>query len=392
MVFKIPFSGRAHKYLDPEIATVVNAMTDANPLTQGKYRDEFEKKISEYLHVDYCYTVCNATAGLELTAQLCQFEEGDEIIAPSHTFTASVYPFLKHGAKVVWADIDLKTRVVTADTLEPKISSNTKALLVVHLYGYCADMLSIMDLGHTHNLLVIEDAAQALGTEFHGKKAGSFGDFGIFSFHSHKNISTIGEGGIITVKDEKMAEVIPMLRHNGHCGFDFAQKEYWKPAMGNVAFPKLNGKRIWPNNFCLGEIECALGSVLIDRIDLMNEEKRKRAISFIDALKDYPELEFHCVNNSRHNYHLLVARATNGKRDLFIKKMAYEKGIQCIVQYYPLNRYDFYKEIGYGNADCSNSDTFFDNMVSFPFHHWMSEDDLRYMLVSTRDVLQELRG
>ena len=367
-------------------------MQSADPLTQGRYRDAFEEKFSRYIGLDYCFTVNNATAGLELAAQLCLFNRDDEIVAPSHTFTASVYPFLKHGAKIVWADIDPLTRVVTAETLEAKISRNTKALLIVHLYGYCADMPSIMDLAEKHNLLVIEDVAQALGTACKEKNAGSFGDFGIFSFHSHKNISTLGEGGVIAVKRDDMAKVIPMLRHNGHCGFDFTQEEYWKPAMGNVAFPELNGERIWPNNFCLGEIECALGSVLIDRIDSINEEKRNRAVSFIDALQDFPELEFHKVENNRHNYHLLVARVKHGNRDAFIKKMAYEKSIQCIVQYCPLNRYDFYREIGYEIADCcSNADDFFDNMVSFPFHHWMSDDELGYMTNATRDVLQELR-
>ena len=391
MQFKINFSGKSHDYTLEEIDVVIQAMKDAEPYTQGRYQTEFEHKFCEYIGAPHAFAVNNATAALEITAQLCQFESGDEVIIPSHTFTSSAYPFAKKGAKIVWADIDLQTRVVTAETIEKKITPQTKAIVVVHLYGYMADMPSIMMLAKKHNLLVIEDAAQSMGTEIAGKKSGTFGDFGVFSLHSHKNITTLGEGGLIVVKDKKYAEIIPMLRHNGHCVFPFDREDYWIPAMGNVNFPVLNDKILWPNNYCLGEIECALGAKLLDRLDDLNSQKRMRAIYFIDALKAYPELEFHREDTFRHNYHLLAARMTNGKRDMLIRKMANEKGIQCVVQYYPLNRYPLYQKIGFGDADCPNTDNFFDNMVSFPFHHWMSDDNFKYMLKSTEDVLKSLR-
>ena len=121
--WKIPFSGRQHEYTLDEMTVVLKAMMGANPLTQGSYRDEFEAAFAKYLDVpDGCFAVSNATCGLELAAQLCQFEPGDEVIIPAHTFTSTAYPFIKHGAKVVWADIDPETHVVTADTLEPHIT------------------------------------------------------------------------------------------------------------------------------------------------------------------------------------------------------------------------------------------------------------------------------
>lgn len=391
MQFKIRFSGKSHNYTEEEIETVVQAMKDAEPYTQGRYQKEFEKKFCKYIGASHAFAVNNATAALEMAAQLCQFEPGDEVIIPSHTFTSSAYPFAKKGAKIVWADIDLQTRVVTAETIEKRITPNTKAVVVVHLYGYMADMPSIMELARKHNLFVVEDAAQSMGTEIAGKKSGTFGDFGVFSLHSHKNITTLGEGGIIVVNEKKYADIIPMLRHNGHCNFPFGREDYWIPAMGNVDFPVLNDKILWPNNYCLGEIECALGTKLLDRLDELNSQKRKRAIYFIDALKDYHELKFHRVDTTQHNYHLLAARMTNGKRDKFIRRMAHEKGIQCVVQYYPLNRYPLYQRIGFGEADCPNTDNFFDNMISFPFHHWLSDSDLSYMLDSTIGVLDSLK-
>jgi perosamine synthetase len=390
MHFKIPFSGRAHSYTEDEVKTVVEVMQTATSLTQGQYQEKFEQKFCEYTGAKQAFAVNNATAALELTAQICQFKLEDEIIIPAHTFTATAYPFLKKGAKIVWADIDMKTRVITAQTIEQCITVKTKAVVVVHLYGYCADMPAIMELAEKHDLLVVEDAAQALGSKVNNQIAGTFGDFGVFSFHSHKNITTLGEGGMLVVKDQQMAEIIPMLRHNGHCGFNFEREQYWSPAMGNVDLPELNGRPIWPSNYCLGEVECALGVKLLDRIDQINKEKRERAMHFIDAMADFPELEFHREDSERHNYHLLAARISNGKRDAFMSKMA-RAGVQCVVQYYPLNRYDFYKKAGFGEANCPNIDFFFDNMVSFPFHHMMSDETFADLVAITKRVITDLQ-
>lgn len=390
MEFKIPFSGRAHAYTEGEIQTVVDAMQNAVPLTQGGYQHDFEKKFCNYTGAKHAFALNNATAGLELSAQLCQFQPGDEVIIPAHTFTATAYPFLKKGAQIVWADIDLKTRVVTEQTIGKCITEKTKAIVVVHLYGFCADMPAIMKLAQKHNLLVIEDTAQAMGTSINGQMAGTFGDLGVYSFHSHKNITTLGEGGMLVVKEPSIAEIIPQLRHNGHCGFDYEREHYWQPAMGNVDLPQLNGKELWPNNYCLGEVECALGVKLLERLDTINADKRRRAIQFIDAVSDYSELEFHREDSKRHNYHLLVARFNNDKRDAFMIKMA-ESGVQCVVQYYPLNRYDLYRKAGFDEADCPNTDAFFDNMVSFPFHHMMAEETFAEMIAITKKALNELQ-
>ncbi|MBU2548466.1 MAG: DegT/DnrJ/EryC1/StrS family aminotransferase [Proteobacteria bacterium] len=391
MEFRIRFSGKSHDYTEEEIQTVVRTIKEAEPYTQGRHMQAFQERFAGYIGGGQAFAVCNATAALEMSAQLIGFEPDDEVIIPGHTFTATAYPFVKKGARIVWADMDLGTRVVTPETLAARITPRTKAIVVVHLYGYAADMPGIMDLAARHNLLVVEDAAQSLGTDVGGGKSGALGDFGVFSLHSHKNITTLGEGGVLWVKDERYTRIVPLLRHNGHTGFDFEREHYWVPAMGNVDMPELDGRFLMPNNFCLGEVECALGAKMLERIDRINAEKRARALTFIDALAGFPELEFHRVDTTRHNYHLLAARMTSGRRDEFMAAMAYQKGIQCVVQYYPLYRYPFYQKIGMGQAECPNTDRFFDHMVSFPFHHWLSDDDLEYMLDSTREVLLSLR-
>lgn len=392
MEFKINFSGTGHKYTQDEIEVVIEAMQNADPLTQGKYRNAFEKKFCEYNGNEYAFSLCNATAALELAAQLCLFQDGDEVVAPSHTFTSSVYPFIKKGAKVVWADIDLNTRVITLENIKKCITPKTKAIIVVHLYGFIIPQIEeIAQFAKDNNILLVEDVAQAMGTDINGKKAGTFGDFGIFSFHSHKNITTLGEGGMLTVKDKKYADIIPMLRHNGHCAFNYERELYWKPAMGDLDLPNLDGVDLLPNNYCLGEVECALGTKLIDRLDEMNAQKRARAVQFIDALSEYNQLVFHKVDDTRHNYHLLVAYVNDGTRDEIMKKLVFDKKIKCVVQYYPLNRYPLYAKLGFDKANCPNADEFFDNMISFPFQHWMSDEDFDYMIASTIEVMKEMK-
>lgn len=391
---KINFSGRSIRYTEEEISLVADVMRNAETLTQGRHLAEFEKRFAEYQHVRQgsCFAVMNGCAALEMSAQLCDFQPGDEVIIPSHTFTASAYPYIKHGATPVWADIDPVTRVVTKESIARVLSPRTKAVVVVHLYGYVADMPEILSLCRENNLICIEDAAQSIGSELDGIKAGAFGDMGIFSFHSHKNLTTLGEGGMLYVANPRLAELVPMLRHNGHCPYPGERQDYWKPAMGNVDLPMLDGHYLMPSNYSLGEIECALGTKLLERIDVINARKRERAIQFIDALADIPDLEFHREPGKRHNYHLLAARMKGGqdKRDQFIRLMHDQKGIKCVVQYLPLNRYDFYKKLGYDKANCPGADSFFDHMISFPFQHWMSDEELNYMLDSTRDVMRQL--
>jgi len=390
--FRIPFSGRAHQYIESEISAAVDAMRMAVPLTQGEHLRSFENRFIQYTGVEHAFAISNATAGLELAAQLCQLKPGDEVIIPAHTFTSTAYPFAKAGARIIWADIDLSTRVATAETIAPCITPKTRVIVVPHLYGFGVDMGPIMDLARESNLLVVEDAAQAIGVMIADRMAGSFGDFGVFSFHSHKNVTTLGEGGMLAVQNSEIAKVIPLLRHNGHCPYPLDRPDYWIPAMGNVDIPELNGEKLWPMNCCLGEVECAIGVELLDRADAINTKKRKRALNVIDALKEYPELVFHRETSSRHNYHLLAAQVTSNLRDSFIRNMANQQGIQCVVQYCPLNRYPFYQKLGFGGSDCPNTNVFFDNMVSFPFHHSLSDAEIDLIVSASRTTLDDLRG
>ena len=391
---KINWSGRGHDYTEEDIAAVVDVMRNGDPQTQGKHLKEFEDNFSQtYADGRFCFGMTNCAHTLEMSAILSGIGDEDEVIIPGHTYCASAIPFARTGAKLRWADIEPSTFLVSKKTIEPLITDRTKVIVVVHLYGMIVpDIQAIADLASSRGILLVEDCAQSLGAMLNGRYAGTFGDFGCFSFHAQKNITTLGEGGMLVVKSPDMARMIPGLRHNGHAPFA-GQSDYWKPAMSNVT-SDMDG--IWPFNYSLGEAQSALGSSLLKRVPELTKQRRSRAAQFRKALSIFDELKFQAIGQPEgHSHHLLVAKYESPKpnitNDNLIRMLSSEYGIKAIVQYYPLYRYDLFKKNGLGNAECPETDKFFDNMISFPAHVWMSEDDFKYLIESTVTALTRLR-
>lgn len=391
--FVLPWSGRGVNYTEEDINAVVSAMRNADPLTQGVYRDEFEKVFSDFHEGIPAFATSSCAGALELSADLIQLSPGEEVIMPAHTYVASAIPFARRGATLVWADINPDTRVITADTIAPLITTRTKAIVMVHLYGLCGPMDQIMALSEKHGFYVIEDCAQALGASFLRKKSGTFGHLSCYSFHAQKNITTLGEGGMIIAKLPEHAKLIPGLRHNGHREFLPDRPYYWMPATMNVDFD-IDG--VWPHNFSIGEPQCALGTHLIRRLEDLNMRRYRHARRIIDALSDCPELRFQQLpQGSTHVYHLLCARYDSGQpgvdRNDLIRLLAFEHKIQAMVQYYPLYRYPLMKKAGFGEADCPNTDFFFDNMLSLPFYEWYSDKMIVYLIEAVKSAVKKLR-
>ena len=386
--FRIPWSGRSHDYTEDEIQFIADVIRTADPLTEGKYRDLFEQKLTKYFDVPegHIFTVDHGTSALELIAGLCHIEHGDEVIIPAHTFTSSAVPFLRRGAKIVWADIDRDTWTIDDWDVAGKFTKKTKAIELVHLYGLPADIDNFRSFGVT----LIEDAAQALGANYKGVRAGVQTDFGAFSFHGQKNMSTFGEGGAIYVRDPIVAAKIPALRD---CGIQpYGNKDYWIPAMVNVT--SVDSYEL-PHMFILPEVPCAIGSKLIERLDDMNDVRGSRYWEFRTEMEGFPELRFQSVpSHCTPSYHLMPAiyEGTKSHRNDVIRMLSEQYGIKAIVQYNPLYRYGLYKDWGCGKSHCPNTDYFFDNMISFPNHVCMSENDFEYMIDSTKKVLEALRN
>ena len=249
--YKVNFPPVQHAYADETINAVVDVMKSMKGQTQGEYMEKFQKDFETYTGAAHAFAVDNATNALRLAALLCQIGEGDEVIIPAYTFCASAIPFGKTGAKIVWSDIDSEKWVADPEDIERKITDKTKVIVVVHLLGMPVDMKKIMDIAAKHNLKVVEDCAQAIGARINGQHIGTFGDFGCFSFHGAKALTTLGEGGMLVVASDDDAALVPGIRHNGCRSFEGERERYWDPAMSNVDID-IDG--LWPNNFCIGEV------------------------------------------------------------------------------------------------------------------------------------------
>ena len=392
--FRISWSGRAHDYSESEIAAVVEAMKTADPQTQGRFLAKFEADFAAFTGAKSAFGMTNCTHALELAADLCRLGKGAEVVLPGHTYCASAIPFGRTGAAIRWADIDPATFLVSLKTVEKAVSAKTKVIVIVHLYGLLnPEIEKIAAFAKRKGIFLVEDCAQSFGAKRGGRHAGTFGDFGCYSFHAQKNMTTMGEGGVLVAADPAHAKLVPGLRHNGHKPFP-DQSEYWLPAMSNVDVD-LDG--VWPHNFSMCEAQAALGSALLKRLDALNARRRERALAFRAALKGFPELVFQKIDAPEaHVHHLLPARYDSPRRgsdrDALLRLLSEKYAIKAIVQYYPLYRYDLFKKMGHGQAACPETDRFFDSMVSIPAHEWMSDADFAYLTESTLSALRTLRG
>jgi dTDP-4-amino-4,6-dideoxygalactose transaminase len=257
-----------------------------------------------------------------------------------------------------------------------------------------ADMPAIMDIARKHGLRVIEDCAQAPGASINGKQVGSFGDFGCFSFHSAKNMTTLGEGGMLAVRSDEEAALVSGLRNNGITPFPPDRERYWLPAMTNVDADIIG---VWPKNYSIGEAQCALGSVELKTLDQTNDTLIAQAMKLRSALADVPELSFARIPEGyRHVFHQFVMHFDGSKlgknRDDLIDFLVNEARIRAIVQYYPLYRYPLFQKLGAGEHNCPVLESWWDNSFSFPWWRGIPDDTLDYLASSVREGIASLRS
>lgn len=389
--YKIDWTNRSILYTDKEIAALTKIINNVSPLTQGIYKEQFETNFKNYHNAKNAFALANCSNAIDISAILIDIKKGDEIIVPSHTWCATAISFAREGAKIVWADIDMETFNISLDSIKKNYTKNTKAIVAVHLYGLPADIIEIKKFAKEKKLILIEDCAQSLGASINDKKVGTFGDISVFSFHSNKIITTLGEGGMLIINNQKYNKNINSLSHNGVSKFD-NNKDYWKPAMTKIIKFQRN---IYPYNFCIGEPQCFIGNLLVKRINKLNKIRVSRANKFISKLKPFEELVFQKNHKGYNNvYHCLVAYfkgyKSKQKKDLFFKIMSEKYKIKVIVQNYPLHRYDLFKHFK-PTSSLKNTDYFFSRMVSWPFYTYMSEKDFDYMINSTINALQQIR-
>jgi len=374
---------------------VLRVIREDKSYTMGEEVKAFEKEFAEFMGSQAAVGVATCTAALELSAVLCRVGPGDEVIVPAHSFVSCAVASARRGAKIVWADIDPDARVMSIDTVAPLVTPRTKAIVCVHMMGLTIDMDPILELASKRKIAIVEDCAQAPGARYKGRCAGTMGRFGCFSFHTQKNITTLGEGGMLLCADQEDAETARKLRWMGNWPYEEPRERYWEPAIGDLVQCGIPGE--WPYNFCLSELNAAAGRVELKRLDAVNAARQAQAKRLMDGLADVEELSFQRVApGCEHVYHMMPVRYDGSKtgknRSDLIDLMFNQYDIKCYVHHMPLYRFGLFQEMGCGQADCPVTDAYFDSMYGYPWWSDMPDELLDRYIESTKEVCKQLRG
>ncbi len=351
----------AKPYLDEAEIEAVTAVLRSGVIAEGPRVAQFEQAFAEYIGVDHAVAVNSGTAALHVALMAHGIGKGDEVITSPFSFVATANSIVYTGAKPVFADIEPDTYIISPDQVHEMITSRTKAIMPVHLYGHAADMGAIMEIAEDHNLLVIEDACQAHGATYKGKKVGSFGT-GAFSFYPTKNMTT-SEGGIITTDDPDIAARSRMLRAHG------SKQRYLHEMIGY--------------NFRMTDISAAIGIVQMGRLAEFTEKRRQNARKLASGLKDTKNLILPVEkDNCSHVYHQYTIRTP--RRDS-LRDTLQEKGIGTGT-YYPLciHQQPLYKEMGYAGS-FPNSEKAAREVLSIPVHPGLSDADINTVIACIKE-------
>ncbi len=306
---------------------------------------EFEKEFAAYLGVKECVSLHSGTAALHLALLACGVGPGDEVITAANSFVATAEGIEFAGARTRLVDVDPATCNIDPAKIEASISSKTKAIIPVHLYGQAADMDPIMEIARKHGLKVIEDAYQAHGALYKGRKVGTIGDISCFSFYPGKNLGAAGEGGAVAGNSAELAEKVRLLRDHG------SRKKYEHEIVGH--------------NFRLDTIQAAILRIKLRHLDAWNQARRNCAEYYAQVLAGIDGIELPCSNKDlEHVYHLYVVRSA--ARDQLQSKLGALK-VQCVIHYpTPIHLQKAFAHLGYKQGDFPVSEMLCKTVLSLP--------------------------
>ena len=348
----------AKPMIGEEEKEAVLEVLDSGMLAQGDKVKAFEEAFASYIGTHHAIATSSGTAALHTALLACGIKAGDKVITTPFTFIASANAVLYCSAKPVFADIDEKTFNIDPEEVNEKITGKTKAVLVVHLYGQACDMRAIVEICEDHNLRLIEDACQAHGAEYRGRKVGSFGDAACFSFYPTKNMTT-GEGGMITTSSEEVAERARLLREHG------SRQRYEHIALGY--------------NYRMTDMAAAIGLVQLRKLDSMNARRRENARRLSEGLKSVEGITTpYVAPEVKHVFHQYTIRVKN--RGKLLKRLE-EAGIGYGIHYpRPVHRQKLYLELGYGEVSLPRAEKASREVLSLPVHPALSEGDVEYII------------
>ncbi|SDH58726.1 dTDP-4-amino-4,6-dideoxygalactose transaminase [Aneurinibacillus thermoaerophilus] len=335
-----------------EIQQAMNRVLESGWYILGGEVDDFERKFASYCGAKYCIGVANGLDALTLIIRAYDIGLGDEVIVPSNTYIASILAISANGATPVLVEPDINTYNIDPLKIEEKITSRTKAIMVVHLYGQSCDMESINLIAKKYNLKVIEDCAQAHGAIYNGKRVGSLGDAAGFSFYPGKNLGALGDGGAITTNDAELAERLNVLRNYG------SHKKY------ENLFKGVNSR--------LDELQAAILSIKLSYLDDDNQRRREIAAYYLEHIKN-PFIHLPTVTDDKaHVWHLFVVRVK--EREAFQYYLA-EQNIQTLIHYpIPPHKQKAYSE--WQQESFPISEQIHSEVVSLPISPVMSREEV----------------
>ena len=355
-----------HKPLAAEFDAVFRRVLDRSTFVLGPEVQEFEAAFAAYLGVGDCVTTNNGTTALHLVLAALGIGPGDEVITVANTFIATAEAISAVGAKPVFVDVDPVSYNMDPVQAEKAITPRTRALLPVHLYGQCADLDALADIARRRNLHLVEDACQAHGSEYKGRKAGTIGVAGCFSFYPGKNLGALGEGGAVSTNDAALAQKMRMLRDHG------SLRKYEHAVPGY--------------NFRLEGMQGGFLRVKLPHLDGWNGQRREVAALYSSRLKGSGIVAPTEVPYGKHIYHLYVVQVDN--RDAVQKDLG-ANGVATGLHYpVPLHLQEAYKDLGYREGDFPVSEKLAKRILSLPIYPGLSTNAAEYVVSKLMECAQ----
>lgn len=349
---------REYTEIRNEVDLSIQRVLNSGWYVLGNEVKAFEKDFSGYIGPKYAVGVNSGTDAIMLSLMCLGVGHGDEVITVSHTATATVSAISVTGAKPVFVDIEEDTMLMDTGQVEAKINDKTKAIVPVHLYGHPVDMSPLMDVSEKYEIPVVEDCAQAHGSEYKGRKVGSIGVIGAFSFYPTKNLGAYGDGGIVVTDDKNLYERLAMQRQYG-----------WRER-DNAEMQGVNSR--------LDEMQAAILKVKLKFLDGWNERRRKVAKLYNEFLKDSEIVTPMEKEYAKHVYHLYVVRCKDRNK---LQQYLSKKGIQTMVHYpIPVHLQKAYQTLGYKKGELPITEKCAKEIISLPIFPQLKNKEVEYIM------------
>ena len=365
---------------EDDIQAVVDVLK-SDFLTTGPKIAEFEKAVADYVGAKYAVAISNDTAALHAACHAAGIGEGDEVITTTITFAASSNCVLYCGGTPVFADIDPKTYNIDPEDIKRKITPKTKAIIPVHLAGQPCDMDAIHAIAKEHNLIVIEDAAHALGSEYKGKKIGGLtSDMTTFSFHPVKPITT-GEGGMIVTNSEELYRKLVLFRSHGitrDTSLMTRNEGPWYYQQLDLGY-----------NYRMTDIQCALGCTQMKKLDRFLARRRAIAARYDEAFADCANIVTpYQIPEGNSGWHLYIIQVKNHDRREVFEKLR-EAGIGVNVHYIPVYKHPYYQEHGFVEVHCPVAEEVYSHIISIPMFPGLTKEQQEEVIETIKQVVEK---